>query len=216
MKLFVWDFHGTLEKGTEGAVVEITNRVLRSRGYYEHTDEDLVASIGYLYGKKWYEIFAHLLPREPRATHLQLQEDCFLFEERNPDIIPRHIRTNNFAKEVLSRIQEHHDQILISNTRPSALEVFLRAADLKEFFPAGKYFAANAHHPDAQLSKQEIADHYIAGKKFDAIVSIGDSAGDMIFAENAVTYLYAHPGAPHRECAADYRIEDLREALREC
>jgi hypothetical protein len=33
MKLFVWDFHGVLEKGNDGAVVEITNIALQRFGY---------------------------------------------------------------------------------------------------------------------------------------------------------------------------------------
>lgn len=33
MKLFIWDFHGVLEKGNDDAVVEITNLALRRHGY---------------------------------------------------------------------------------------------------------------------------------------------------------------------------------------
>ena len=29
MKLFIWDFHGVLEKDNEHAVVEVTNQVLK-------------------------------------------------------------------------------------------------------------------------------------------------------------------------------------------
>ena len=43
----------------------------------------------------------------------------------------------------------------------------------------------------------------------------GVSAGDLIAVDNAATYLYAHPGMPHRECEAAYKIRDLREVLRE-
>lgn len=35
MKLFVWDFHGVLEKGNEGAVLEISNKILGDFRYKE-------------------------------------------------------------------------------------------------------------------------------------------------------------------------------------
>ncbi len=54
MKLFIWDFHGTLEKGNGGAVVEITNRILQDAGYEQRMDEVLD---NLLAGKKWYEYF---------------------------------------------------------------------------------------------------------------------------------------------------------------
>lgn len=40
MKLFVWDFHGTLEKGNENAVLEITNRILKALVYERLMSEE--------------------------------------------------------------------------------------------------------------------------------------------------------------------------------
>ena len=40
MKLFVWDFHGVLEKGNDLAVLDITNKVLEQAGYSERLNED--------------------------------------------------------------------------------------------------------------------------------------------------------------------------------
>ena len=66
MKLFVWDFHGTLEKDNEGAVFKISNKVLENLGYKERlTKEDNFM----LYGRKWSDYFAYLLPKEPEKTH---------------------------------------------------------------------------------------------------------------------------------------------------
>ncbi|MEK7082150.1 MAG: HAD family hydrolase [Patescibacteria group bacterium] len=212
MKLFVWDFHGTLEKGNERGVIALSNEALARRGFTERFSGEHITQ---LYGKKWYEYFAHLLPHESPATHLRLQQDCIALHYERLDIVMGHIAQNDHAMEVLEAVGKRHDQILISNTAPVHLAEFLDMVRLRRFFPQGKYFGADAHHPDAQSSKQEIAERYIAGKKFEKIVSVGDSAGDLIVADNSATYLYAHPENPHRECAADYKIRDLREVLRE-
>lgn len=212
MKLFIWDFHGTLEKGNEYAAIEITNEVLKERGYKKRVDEELHR---HLYGKKWYEYFGHLLPHESEETHLQLQARCIEFQVEHPDIIPRHIKPNDYAHEVLTCIREKHDQILISNTPPKWLPMFIDVTGLTKFFPSGKYFGADAHRPNTIRSKKEIAEEYLVDKDFKGIIVIGDSAHDMIPLPNAITYLYAHKGMEFKECAASYRIRDLREVLRE-
>ncbi len=212
MKLFIWDFHGTLEKGTERAVHHITNHILEQQGYAERLDENLLHR---LYGKKWYEYFAHLLPHESEKTHIDLQERCIAFDTEHPEIIRNIVKPNSHAVQVLAEIGTQHDQILISNTRPANLTQFLKATDLISFFPEGKYFGANSHHPDAKITKRDIAAEYTADKKFERIIAIGDSPQDMIALPDAIHYLYAHPENPFKEGTATYRIRDLREILRE-
>lgn len=150
MKLFIWDFHGTLEKGTERAAYEITNRVLREYGYKERMDEKLMHQ---LYGKKWYEYFAHLLPHESKEKHVTLQARCFAMDQECPEIIEQTIKSNDHAKHVLAEISNRHDQILISNTSQERLGDFLRMTDLDSFFPGKKYFGADAHRLEAHRSK---------------------------------------------------------------
>lgn len=213
MKLFIWDFHGTLEKGNERAVIELSNEALMRRGYAERFGAEHIQQ---LYGKKWYEYFAHILPRESLTVHLQLQKDCVALHKERSDIIMSHIAPNDYASEVLTAIGAQHDQILISNTEPEYVAEFLDIVGLRNFFPDGKYFGADSHHPDSKTSKQNIAQEYIADKKFEQVIAIGDSPQDMIPFPNAVHYLYAHAGKPHRECEANFKIRDLREVLKEC
>ncbi|MBI4224764.1 MAG: HAD family hydrolase [Candidatus Sungbacteria bacterium] len=212
MKLFIWDFHGTLEKGTEWAAYEITNRVLHEYGYDQRMDEQLVHR---LYGKKWYEYFIHLLPHESKETHIALQKRCFEVDMECPEIIEQAIKANDHAASVLAGIASDHDQILISNTSQERLRDFLHMTNLYEFFPEGKNFGADAHRLEAHRSKQDVADEYLNGRDFEKIVVVGDSPQDMIPLPNAVRYLYAHEGREFKECDADYRIRDLREVLRE-
>lgn len=57
--LVVWDFHGTLERGNEYAVLETSNDVLEQWGYSERfTEEDAIR----LYGLKWQAYFADIPP----------------------------------------------------------------------------------------------------------------------------------------------------------
>lgn len=212
MKLFIWDFHGTLEKGNERAVIKFSNEALKRRGYDERFGLEHVQG---LYGRKWYEYFAHILPHESSATHLQLQEDAIAFGLKHLDIIMQHIASNDHAAEVLGAIAALHDQILISNASPAHVAMFLNFVELSRYFPEGKYFGTDSHQPGAKTTKQEIMDEYISGRQFDQIIAIGDSPQDMIPFPNAVHYLYAHPENPFKECEATYRIRDLREVLRE-
>lgn len=212
MKLFIWDFHGTLEKGNEHAVLEITNEVLREYGCRQSIDAETNHR---LYGKKWYEYFEHILPHESEEIHLRLQERCIAFQLEHPDIVHRHIKPNDHAHEVLYRIAKKHDQILISNTPLQWLRIFIEATNLTEFFSAEKYFGADTHRPNARRSKKEIAEEYVADKDFEKIIVIGDSPQDIIPLSNSLSYLYAHDGKPFKECDADYRIRDLREVLQE-
>ena len=50
---------------------------------------------------------------------------------------------------------------------------------------------------------------------FNAIISIGDSPGDMSLINQSmdakgIGYLYSHPGKQHREAKCHYKINDLR------
>lgn len=84
MKLFVWDFHGVLEKDNEKAVIDISNQVLKRAGYKERfTDKDNER----LYGVKWYQYFEDLLPGLSNEGHLSLQAACFKFAEDNLHIL---------------------------------------------------------------------------------------------------------------------------------
>lgn len=44
MKLFVWDFHGVLEKDNDLAVLDISNKVLEQSGYAERFSEEKIVS----------------------------------------------------------------------------------------------------------------------------------------------------------------------------
>ncbi|MFI9644165.1 HAD family hydrolase [Micromonospora sp. NPDC051925] len=213
MKLFVWDLHGTLEQGNDKAVIDISNEVLSAFGYEQR--------FGYedgrrLYGHKWYEYFALLLPDAPHDRHLELQDACFRLSEERPELQYHWMRPTPHVAGVLAAVAARHEQIVISNTRPGTLDMFLKLLELTDYFTPGRAFAVDQHVRDVRTTKKDVLAGYLAGRPtFEEIVIIGDSVSDMRLAEVAggTSYLFAHPDFAFRNCTADFRIRDLREVL---
>ncbi len=216
MKLFVWDFHGTLEKGNENAVLLITNKILKNNGYHVQMSIDQNAK---LYGKKWFEYFQFLLPAEGLDRCIKLQKDCVDYEKRHPEIVKSFIKPNDYSHEVLKKIRASgNDQIIITNTVRSAFLMFMQATEIEEFFPfETKVFTTNLHDRHSTLTKRTVLEDYLKGKQYESIVVIGDRGPDVELAQfiNGISYLYAHPGKDFFDCEADWKIRDLREILRE-
>lgn len=219
MKLFVWDFHGVLERGNEKAVIHISNRVLREFGYPERFNKK---DSHKLYGLKWYEYFEHLLPHLGHADHVKLQKKCFQISNDEPEIVTNHIKVNNHVHYVLNKISKNHKQILISNTKPKSLKMYLKVTNTTKFFPKNMSIAVDAHKKKLNKSKADILVGILntLNDDFNKVIVIGDSPGDIELSKyltkyTVVTYLYTHPNNKHRKCSADYYINDLRQVLNE-
>lgn len=216
-KLFVWDFHGTLEKGNELAVIEITNNALQKHGFVERLNEQDAIT---LYGLKWYEYFEFLLPNEPHETHVLLQHTCFEW----PDvfkIIAKYLNPNDHALNVLARIQEAgHHQILISNTSTDALPQFVSLAKMDRFFDETNTFAVMAHAKEVKRTKAHVFEEFLENNKgYADVIVIGDSLKDTALAEavEGKAFLYRHPEllVEKNLNARTMPISDLRDVLKE-
>jgi len=214
MKLFVWDFHGVLEKDNDLAVLDISNKVLEQSGYAERFSEKNNREF---YGLKWFQYFERLLPNLTNEQHMALQAACFKFAEKNLDVLAKHIKPSDYSLEVLKAIHEAgHDQVILSNTRPHDLFWFVNTVGIKEFFPEEKVIGVNAHQKHGV--KKDALKHYLKGKHFDQIVIVGDSQSDLDLKEVAggITYYYNHPHInPNATVKADHMIKDLRTLLKE-
>ncbi|HTE58626.1 MAG TPA: HAD hydrolase-like protein [Verrucomicrobiae bacterium] len=214
MKLFVWDFHGVLEKDNDKAVLEISNEVLRQAGHAERfSEEDNRA----FYGLKWFQYFERLLPDLTNEQHMALQAACFVFAEENLHILAKHIKPNDHAVAVLESIHgAAHDQIILSNTRPHDLLWFVDTVGIQHLFPKDKVVGVNAHQKHG--TKKDALAQYLKGKSLDGIVIIGDSQTDIDLHQVAggTTYHYVHPHiATPSPVTADHSIRDLRQVLQE-
>ena len=217
-KLFVWDFHGVLEKGNENATREITNTILSRFGYDVQMSD---AQTREFYGLKWYEYFEQLLPHESYERCLELQNACIVFGNTNDEIVGRHIHPNDHASDVLDTINDAgHDQLLISNTDTDSFKMFMSLVpSVSTRFAADRMFSLSGHTKNVMRRKEDVLQAFIetSQARYDDVIAIGDSPRDVSLASIAdgTSYLYAHPYLAFRECEADYKIRDLREVLRE-
>ncbi|MFA5332972.1 MAG: HAD family hydrolase [Candidatus Nanoarchaeia archaeon] len=211
--LYVFDFHGVLEKGTEKAVAIVSNLALKRLGYdFTLSHEEIMKH----YGHKWHDIFLKTIPQLSSAEAYSLYEECLKVDELFPSIILENTKQNDNAKKAIEKIMHNNDQfILISNTNPNALKTFIKAAGLSEFFSESNSFAVNQHDKGASLTKENVLRAYLNGKSYEKIIIIGDSPGDIelkkVNPNNSVTFLYTHPGLNFRDCEADHKIRDLME-----
>ncbi len=212
-KLFVWDFHGTLEIGTQKAVVEVSNTILKKNKFSQKFTLSLCRRLS---GLKWYKYFQFLLPQEPRSLHLKLQEDCFRFSDSHPQIIVKHIRPTPHSHYVLRRIQKKHLQILISNTKPSSLKIFINAIKVNKFFTNKNSFAVDGHGPTRRQNKLKILKKYLKNHPTDQLIVIGDTKKDISLASlhpKSISYLFSYPHQNFKDCQANFKIHDLRQVL---
>lgn len=215
MKLFVWDFHGVLEAGNEHAVLKLSNMALEEFG---HKHRFTPQQIHDYYGLKWFEYFNKLLPELDIEECVQLQQCCIQIQEKNPHIVAQCIYPTEHAVSVLeSIINAGHAHLLISNTKPGALEMFIKTVGYTRYFTEQNTIAADGHHADLKTTKRQLFNAYIQDKDYDSYISVGDSPDDLyaIADVSGKTYLYSHPGREYKAASADYKIRDLREVLKE-
>lgn len=216
MKLFVWDFHGVLEKGTDDAVIEVTNLVLKMNGYdRQMTHEESL----YLAGLRWHEYFSYLLPDTSDEECFRLQAASVDISHNNPSIALEKISLNEHADIVLDQIHKsEHTQILISNTLPDSLTMFVKHVNIEKYFQPEYRFGVCSTN-EKHLTKIDFLNQFLEKSgPFESIISIGDSPGDMsLINENScgIGYLYTHPWKKHREIKCHHKINDLRHVLKE-
>lgn len=213
-KLFVWDFHGTLEHGNDRALTEITNHILEQHGFERRLS---VPEAEMLTGKGWHEYFEFLLPGLDYDQYLALQTKCISMAQSQPEIIIQHIKSTPYAVDVLEAIhQSPHTQIVLSNTQPKSLDIFLKSVQIDHFFPQHHRIAVDI---TPKMTKKEWLCTFLRNRLFPGgIVAIGDSLWDVELASchpKGVGYLYAHPHKIHREADCHHKIHDLRHILQE-
>ncbi|BCB86898.1 hypothetical protein Psuf_042110 [Phytohabitans suffuscus] len=186
MKLFVWDLHGVLEQGNDRVAIDISNEVLKRFGHRERFTYRDGAT---LYGRKWYEYFEWLLPDASRDYCVSLQDASFDLSERDVEFQRRWLAPAMHAWDVLAAISLAHSQVLISNTRPANLEMFVKMLGLEQFFiPDKTALAVDGHGPEGGRTKQDTLRDYLSqgpGAGYSEIVVIGDSPSDMMLTEVA-------------------------------
>jgi phosphoglycolate phosphatase-like HAD superfamily hydrolase len=189
---------------------------LAALGYSQQFNDQHVTQ---LYGLKWYQYFEFLLPDESHDQHIELQATAFAISN-NPEgvaIITKHTSPSLNAMKTLQAIAGSHQQVLISNTTPASLPIYINALGMQDYFGDNNAIAVNQHNREIKHSKFDALSAFMQGRNYDEIIVIGDSEIDMMLAKQAgaTGYLYTHAGLPFRSELGDYKINDLIEVLRE-
>lgn len=213
MNLFVWDFHGVLEKGNENAVIEVTNQILEESGKDARLTEEQCKQF---YGKKWHEYFKQLCP-ELTTEEIRKMIQRGVEITNQTDVIFRHIKPSDHVDQVLKTIKEkNHENLVISNTEINALKKYIRSVKITEFID--HTIGADGHKRMFEKdSKTILIKEFLKGKNYDKIISIGDRKTDVDLGKEigATTYLYSRDKSFEEGKEADFCISNLKEVLKE-
>jgi phosphoglycolate phosphatase-like HAD superfamily hydrolase len=209
--LFIWDFHGVLEKDNEYAVEEVVNRVLSEFGI---SRKATVKECLMLYGKKWAEYYKYFAPDADEETIYKMVEKAMEISLSEKTAL-KYIKQTEHASDVLKQIAKNrHTNLIMSNSSSKALDYFLKSVNLQDHFD--HKFGADNHRKDyAKNTKIEFLKDFLKDKNFDKIIVIDDMEEgiEMGLKFNAITYLFSRNGRVKTK--AHKVISDLREVLKE-
>ena len=207
MKLFVWDFHGTLEKGNDVKVQKICEKLLGRK-----VDLQLVRK---LYGRTWGEYFRELTGNDDDGEIGHLVDEAV---NMGAIMTKGFMQANDYAIQVLREIKIRGDlNAVLSNTRPEHLREFLCRIGAHSLF--GKIIGISRENEVGKHNTPEYKAATIAKmiKEFspEKVVVIGDAENDINagMRVGAVTFMF-DPWGRYPDTKADYRITDLREVLK--
>lgn len=136
-------FSWVLEKGNDDVVCEISNLALKQAHYCRQMT---LQEGEFLSRRRWHEYFAYLLPEIDQEECMRLQSMCVDISIHHPEIIAKHIQLNDHAHQVLQAIEQGgFTQILISNSQPKSLDLFIQIVGIERYFPSFHRFRVDTH-----------------------------------------------------------------------
>ncbi len=218
--LFVWDFHGVLEKGNDYAVQKLCNLTLQS---FNKDRKISIQEVRDWYGLSWFDYFKLATPEGNIELWKDMVKKVHSLQQKGWDIIKEHIKVRYFAKEVLAEIKNKgHCNILLSNTHPNHLQSFTDLIGIIEYFDdligVDKDNNSQTGKDFINVKSKALSD-YLVGKKYSKIIVIGDSDVDIQAGKDnkAITYLFMDPNFNKQPIGinSNYVISDLRKVLQE-
>ena len=216
-KLFAWDFHGTLEQGTEVGFAEILRKLARENNYKTTIK---LAEVRKLFGISILDYLRHFFPKLSDKEIYELRTQ--IRDRQNRKHIEKYIKPAPFAHDVLENIKAvGHKNIVVSTSSRPHITRFLEVIDVMKYFDG--IFGTDRHALDkefdiadekAKVIKSFTKKNKVATKN---IIVIGDREGEIEagISLGAKTYQYIQLEIPHIVTRADFKIYDLREVLRE-
>lgn len=218
--LFVWDFHGVLEKDNVYAVRDLCNLVLNDFGFDRIVSLEEAAEY---YGLSWLDFFKLILPQGDYKLWNQMVKRVLTLRERGWIIIKKYIKAREFAEYVLQEIKNNnHSNILLTNSSSEHAKRFTHFINLTSYLDDIKGIDYNwSCKPNQELHnlKGHLLLDFIKGKDYRKIIIIGDRESDIMAGKmcGAITYLFVDTKLRKQliETKADYIISDLRQVLKE-
>lgn len=216
-KLFAWDFHRTLEQGTEVGFAQILRDLAQTINYPVEIDLEEVRR---LYGVSVLDYLQHFFPKLSSEELVKLRKK--IRTRQNREHIKKHIKSAPYAHEVLEKIKKsRHKNIVVSTSSKQHIRRFLRVVSMLAYFDA--IFGIDRHALDlpfdiasekARAIKSYAQENQVS---VEDIVVIGDRTGDIDAGRliGAKTYQYINPDFPIVKTNADVKITDLRQILKE-
>ena len=216
-KVFVWDFHGTLEEGVEIGFFEILKKLAKK---FKADRKITLFEVREKYGITVAEYLRFFFPKANILQIKKMMEE--VAEIQNQNHLKEYVRPAPGAIEVLSKIKKAgYENIVVSNSHPKHIEFLIDIVGMKNLI--SRVFAVDRHYSHRKQNptkeKVKIFKMIIKQKNLKArqLITIGDKATDVnagILA-GGTTYQYLHKGFPIDGTEADYKIHDLREILGE-
>ena len=178
-KLFAWDFHGTLETGTEVGFAEILRKLARENNYKTTIRLEEVRK---LFGISILDYLRHFFPK---LSHDELYEYRNQIRDRqNRKHIEKFVKPAPYAHEVLKKIKAagHKNIVVSTSSRPHIIR-FLEVVDLTEYFD--EIFGIDRHALDKEFDivseKTKVINSFAKKHKIPAknTVVIGDREGEI-------------------------------------
>lgn len=216
-KLFAWDFHGTLEQGTEVGFADILKILTREFGIKKKIH---LKDVRRLFGASITAYLKHFFPKTSVKTIEAMRTR--IAEVQNQEHLAKFVTVAPYAKEILTKIRRTgHKNIVVSNSHSRHIEMWIETVGLDGLFD--EVFALDRHNKafnvdmtkeKAKAIKSFAQKHRIAKNN---IVVVGDRATDINagLLVGATTYQYVRRGFTVDKTNAHFKISDLRDVLKE-
>ena len=216
-KVFVWDFHGTLEEGVEIGFFEILKKLAKGN---KAGRKITLSAVREKYGITVADYLRYFFPEANTSQIKKMMGEVAKIQNQNH--LKKYVRPAPGAIEVLSKIKEAgYENVVVSNSHPKHIEFLIDIVGMKNLID--HVFAVDRHYSpkkqDPVKEKVKIFEAIIKRRKLKSrqLIAIGDKATDVnagILA-GATTYHYLPKKFPIDKTNADFKIHNLREILRE-
>lgn len=217
VKIFAWDFHGTLEQGVEVGFWHILKQIAKKRGISEDFKLDEVRK---LYGITVAKYLMHFFPNSNESQIKEMMDDVSGIQ--NQKHLRKYVKAAPGAIGVLHKIKEAgHKNVVVSNSHPKHIKPLVKIVGMNDLIE--EIYAIDRHYTnnnlDPVLEKTKVLRKLIRENSLGRgqLIAVGDRASDINagLAVNAITYQFLREGFPIDETSADYKIYDFTEILKE-